>query len=294
MDWSRLFGEHLTFVARYGFGRTDIFDARIAIEDQLNVDRLFPQVRISSVTNSVIRDTRDDPLDPGKGTFVAVDGELAGRSIGSEVGFGKTLLQGFLYRRLAGPRRVVIAGGARLGLARGLPHEIVRLGDDGQPLYGPDGQPLVDVVTDLPAAERFFAGGDNTVRGFAQDRLGEPATLDRNGLPTGGNALLIFNTEVRVPVWKGLIAAGFVDAGNVFQRVSNLDIARDPRSGRLWRALPVADRPDPGRPGVQDEQADLRQRLEGREDGITHHGGASVLAAWPRNAELTLTPKDEG
>jgi hypothetical protein len=154
-----------------------------------------------------------------------VDGELAGRAIGSEVGFAKTLLQGFIYRRIPGARRVVLAGGARLGLARGLPREIVRLGDDGQPLFGPDGEPLVDVVTDLPAAERFFAGGDNTVRGFAQDRLGEPATLDRNGLPTGGNALVIFNTEVRVPVWRGLIAAAFFDAGNVFLRVSTLDLA---------------------------------------------------------------------
>lgn len=225
VDWSRLFGEHTTFVARYGIGRTELFDARIDPEDQLNVDRLFPQVRISSVTNSVIRDTRDDPLDPGRGTFIAVDGEIAGRAIGSEVGFGKTLLQGFVYRRIPGARRVVVAGGARLGLARGLPRELARLGDDGQPLFGPDGEPLVDVVTDLPAAERFFAGGDNTVRGFAQDRLGEPATLDRNGLPTGGNALLIFNTEVRVPVWRGLVAAAFVDAGNVFLRVSNLDLA---------------------------------------------------------------------
>jgi outer membrane protein insertion porin family len=224
VDWSRLFGEHITFVARYGFGRTELYDARIAPEDQLNVDRLFPQVRISSVTNSVIRDTRDDPLDPGKGTFVAVDGEFAGRSIGSEVGFAKTLLQGFVYRRVPGPRRIVIAGGARLGLARGLPREIVRLGDDGQPLFGPDGQSLIDVVNDLPAAERFFAGGDSTVRGFAQDRLGEPSTLDRNGLPTGGNALLIFNGEVRVPVWRGLVAAGFFDAGNVFARVSSLDV----------------------------------------------------------------------
>ncbi len=226
VDWSRLLGERTTFVARYGIGRTELFDARVAPEDQLNVDRLFPQVRISSVTSSVIRDTRDDPLDPGRGTFVAVDGEIAGRSIGSEVGFNKTLLQGFVYRRLPGARRVVVAGGARLGLARGLPRELARIGDDGQPLFGPDGVALVDVVTDLPAAERFFAGGDNTVRGFAQDRLGEPATLDRNGLPTGGNALLIFNSEVRVPVWKGLVAAGFVDAGNVFQRVSNLDLAR--------------------------------------------------------------------
>lgn len=224
VDWSRLLGQHTTVVARYGFGRTELYDARIAPEDQLNVDRLFPQVRISSVSNSILRDTRDDPLDPGKGAFVAVDGELAGRSIGSEVGFAKTLLQGFLYRRLPGPRRIVLAGGARLGLARGLTREISRLGDDRQPLVGPNGQPLFDVVTDLPAAERFFAGGDNTVRGFAQDRLGEPATLDRNGLPTGGNALLIFNTEVRVPVWRGLTVAGFVDAGNVFLRVSNLDV----------------------------------------------------------------------
>ncbi len=62
------------------------------------------------------------------------------------------------------------------------------------------------------------------MRGFAQDRLGEPSTLDRNGLPTGGNALLIFNGEVRVPVWRGLVAAGFFDAGNVFARVSSLDV----------------------------------------------------------------------
>ncbi len=224
VDWSRLFGEHTTFLARYAIGRTELYDARIAPEDQLIVDRLFPQVRISSATTSVIRDTRDDPLDPGRGTFVAVDGEFAGRRIGSEVGFGKTLLQGFLYRRIPGARRVVVAGGARLGLARGLPRDVARLGDDGQPLYGPDGEPLVDIVTDLPAAERFFAGGDSTVRGFAQDRLGEPATLDRNGLPTGGNALLVLNSEIRVPVWRGLVAAAFVDAGNVFLRVSTFDL----------------------------------------------------------------------
>ena len=66
VDWSRLFGDHTTFVARYGVGRTELYDARIDPEDQLIVDRLFPQVRISSVTSSVLRDTRDDPLDPGR------------------------------------------------------------------------------------------------------------------------------------------------------------------------------------------------------------------------------------
>lgn len=223
LEMSRLAGETVTLIARYGFGRTELFNARIAPEDQLNVDRLFPQVRLSSVSTSTILDTRDDPLDPQRGYFASIDGELAGRSIGSEVGFTKTYMQGFAYRRLPGSR-VVVAGGARLGLARGLPRGVERLGDDGQALVDPDGEPIVDIVRDLPASERFFAGGDATVRGFALDRLGAPATLDRNGLPTGGNALVVFNSEVRFPVWKSIGAAAFLDAGNVFLRVADLDL----------------------------------------------------------------------
>lgn len=222
-EMSRQVRQSMTVIGRYGFGRTELFDARVAPEDQLSVDRLFPQVRLSSVSSSLLLDTRDDPLDPQRGAFASIDGELAGRSIGSEVGFNKTYMQGFLYRRLPGGR-VVLAGGARLGLARGLPRGVTRLGDDAQPLVGPEGDPLVDVVRDLPASERFFAGGDSTVRGFALDRLGAPATLDRNGLPTGGNAVVVFNSEVRFPVWKSIGAAAFIDAGNVFLRVSDLDL----------------------------------------------------------------------
>lgn len=223
VEMSRLAADNVTLIARYGFGRTELFNARVAPEDQLNVDRLFPQVRLSSVSTSTILDTRDDPLDPQRGFFASIDGELAGRSIGSEVGFTKTYMQGFAYRRLPNTR-VVVAGGARLGVARGLPRGVERLGDDGQPLVDPDGEPIVDIVRDLPASERFFAGGDATVRGFALDRLGAPATLDRNGLPTGGNALVVFNGEVRFPVWKSVGAAAFVDAGNVFLRVADLDL----------------------------------------------------------------------
>jgi outer membrane protein insertion porin family len=223
VEMSRLAADNVTLIARYGFGRTELFNARVAPEDQLNVDRLFPQVRLSSVSTSTILDTRDDPLDPQRGYFASIDGELAGRSIGSEVGFTKTYMQGFAYRRLPGSR-VVVAAGARLGIARGLPRDVERLGDDGQPLVDPEGEPIVDIVRDLPASERFFAGGDATVRGFALDRLGAPATLDRNGLPTGGNALIVFNSEVRFPVWKSIGAAAFVDAGNVFLRVADLDL----------------------------------------------------------------------
>ena len=79
-------------------------------------------------------------------------------------------------------------------------------------------------MTDLPASERFFAGGDSTVRGFALDRLGTEATLNADGYPTGGNAMAVFNLELRTPHVKGVGLVGFLDAGNVFLRVSDLNL----------------------------------------------------------------------
>ena len=133
-------------------------------------------------------------------------------------------MQGFLYRRLPGKRAVVLATGARVGVARGFPYETVQLDADGNPVVDEDGQPVVTTVRDLPASERFFAGGDTTVRGFALDQLGTPETLDSNGFPKGGNAVVVLNAELRVPVWGDLGAATFVDVGNVFARASDLDL----------------------------------------------------------------------
>jgi outer membrane protein insertion porin family len=78
-------------------------------------------------------------------------------------------------------------------------------------------------VEDLPASERFFAGGD-TMRGFALDQLGAPGTIDANGFPNGGNALLILNAELRVPLRGGLGVVGFFDSGNVFARMRHFDL----------------------------------------------------------------------
>jgi outer membrane translocation and assembly module TamA len=83
---------------------------------------------------------------------------------------------------------------------------------------------VIDAFKDLPASERFFAGGDTTVRGFALDQLGTPATIDKDGFPIGGNALVIFNAELRVPVAGGLGVVGFLDTGNVFARATDIDL----------------------------------------------------------------------
>jgi outer membrane protein assembly complex protein YaeT len=206
---------------RYSFGRTELFDERFSPEDALLIDRLFPQVRLSKVSSALVHDTRDDPLDPTRGSLVGVDGDLAARALGSQVGFAKTFLQGFVYRRISRVRRTILAAGARLGLAAAFSREVERLGPDGTPVLGPDGEPIVDVLNEIPASERFFAGGDTTVRGFALDRLGDDPTIDPKGFPKGGNALIVLNTEVRVSVWRDVGVVVFLDGGNVFARPSD-------------------------------------------------------------------------
>jgi outer membrane protein assembly factor BamA len=215
----------LSMSARYAIERTEVFNERFAAEeDQLLIDRLFPQVRLSAVSSALIRDTRDDPIGPARGSLVGLDAEVAARGIGSEVGFVKSFVQAFTYRRLPGPGGVVLAAGGRLGLAAGFARGVPRLDGSGAPVLDPDGNPIVDTVDDLPASERFFAGGDTTVRGFALDQLGSAATLDQSGFPRGGNAVVVLNAELRVPLWKDLGAVTFVDAGNVFARVPDVTL----------------------------------------------------------------------
>jgi outer membrane protein insertion porin family len=193
----------------YQIQRTRVFNQSVEQSQQRDIDRLFPKVRLSSFVASVIRDTRNDAVDPTQGEYVSANGQIAGRAIGSEVGFLKSFFTAQRFRALPGWRGAVVAGSARLGAAVGFPSAAGS--------------------RDLPASERFFAGGDTTVRGFALDRLGvthvpsrESDTIDAAGFPLGGNALLLFNGELRVPVRSGVKVVGFADIGNVFKTVSDV------------------------------------------------------------------------
>ena len=197
-----------TAIGLYSFQRTRLFDERFTPDAPPPlIDRLFPEVRLSKVSASLVRDKRDDKLDPSTGTMMIVDGEIAARAIGSEVGFVQTYMQGFYYHRLPAQRRIVLALGARVGLAHGFARDVEGV-----------------IVQDLPASERFFAGGDTTVRGFSLDRLGDEDTITSAGFPTGGNSVIVLNSELRIAVLGPLTATGFVDAGNVFLKASDLSV----------------------------------------------------------------------
>jgi translocation and assembly module TamA len=76
------------------------------------------------------------------------------------------------------------------------------------------GATLVDETESLPVSLRFFAGGDNSVRGYGYKSLGP---RDDEGLVRGGRYLLTGSLEYEHPVfgddWWG---AAFVDAGTAF------------------------------------------------------------------------------
>jgi translocation and assembly module TamA len=73
-------------------------------------------------------------------------------------------------------------------------------------------------LDDLPASLRFFAGGDQSVRGFGYKSLGP---LTPQGEVTGGRQLLVGSAEVDYPIADQWRLAAFIDAGNAFDDFKN-------------------------------------------------------------------------
>src|SRR6185295_9987559 len=96
----------------YQIQRIELFDEQINAADKLLIDRIFPQVRLSSFSVSVIRNTRDDALDPSRGHYLSTYLQVAARAIGSEVGLAKSYLTAQTFHTLPHSHRTVFAGSA--------------------------------------------------------------------------------------------------------------------------------------------------------------------------------------
>ncbi|CAN5848907.1 outer membrane protein assembly factor [soil metagenome] len=204
---------------RYALQSTRTFDETFSDQDNpTTIERIFPRVRVSAFSGSVSRDSRDDVLDPTRGKFLSAEGSLAARALGGQVGFLKSFVQASWFRKVPAVKGVIFAGRAAVGAADGFPRSVQAVDASGMPIPY-----LFVVVEDLPASERFFAGGDTTIRGYALDSVGADNTITPNGFPRGGNGLVLLNAELRVPVWNALGAAFFLDGGNVFGRASQID-----------------------------------------------------------------------
>ena len=192
-----------TLYVRYSFNRTNLTNLLIP-ELVLPQDR---SVRLSTVSTTFIRDTRDKPLDAHKGLYQSFDFGINPKAVGSNVNFARFLGQTAYYRQVR--PSLVWANNVRIGLAK--------------PFAG----------SDVPLSERFFSGGADSLRGFPIDAAGPQRTVpvctnpeNRStcvniNVPVGGNQLFIWNSEGRfpLPLKKGLGGVIFYDGGNVYSRV---------------------------------------------------------------------------
>jgi translocation and assembly module TamA len=88
-------------------------------------------------------------------------------------------------------------------------------------LRGEFGTSWVDEFSELPASQRFFAGGDRSVRGFALDELSPTEeTVDSAGNVSrksiGGEHKIVGSVEFERDLPRNLRVAFFYDTGNAF------------------------------------------------------------------------------
>lgn len=83
----------------------------------------------------------------------------------------------------------------------------------------------------LPPSLRFYAGGDNSVRGYKYDGIGDKGY---NGDIYGGKKLVVGSIEYEHKIIPSLSVVAFVDAGDAFN--SNLELKYGAGTGIRWYA----------------------------------------------------------
>jgi outer membrane protein assembly complex protein YaeT len=147
----------------------------------------FDSVDISSIALSTISDQRDSVFVPTEGNLLRLRAEYASAALGSELEFLRVQFTETWLKSLR--EGTVLAASWRGGVV--VPLE------------------STDVI---PLQERFFNGGENTVRSYREDELGP---RDVSGTPIGGEGFQVLSLELRQRLRGALEAAAFWDAGTL-------------------------------------------------------------------------------
>jgi translocation and assembly module TamA len=88
-------------------------------------------------------------------------------------------------------------------------------------------------VADLPASRRFYAGGDQSIRGWGYDALGPDAPVTDETI--GGRFLAVGSVELEQVIWGNLSGSIFTDFGNAFDPDYPLQFEQSVGLGLAWR-----------------------------------------------------------
>jgi len=141
----------------------------------------------AALSVQLIRDTRDDLFFPGQGYRGNVSLAMARPEFGGTIAYNR-MVTGVRYFH-------PLSTGAILGLQFKTGLILPAAGEDS-----------------IPVGERFFNGGETSVRSFQASKLGP---VDDNGDPLGGTAFSVYTVEWRKKLTEDLGWAIFWDLGNI-------------------------------------------------------------------------------
>jgi outer membrane protein insertion porin family len=227
---SHYFGHYLRVALRQEYQRiTPVNPENLSFIEANDFPRFDQPIKEATIGPTAFYDRRDDPIDPHRGYYSSLAVKYAFPIFSAEARYTKFSTQAAFFRPI---RKSVFAASVRFG---------------GIFPYGP---PTIQV----PIAERFFAGGQSTGRGFEQDLVGIPgetvdydtratlhtgsgagscaptfpnaAAYDCNAGPhiVGGNGFLAANAEFRFPIFGDLGGTVFYDLAQVWKDFSDLNV----------------------------------------------------------------------
>jgi outer membrane protein insertion porin family len=161
----------------------------------VSIKELEGENTTSSITTSLIYDSRNRRFNPTRGSRHIISVEYAG--LGGDVAFTKYLGETGWYIPVF--------------------WDIVTF------LHGEIGYVEENSGGILPDYERFYLGGLNSLRGYDWRDV---FVLDENGDEIGGNKYVQFNAELLIPVLKkqGVVGLLFYDTGNVYNDGESIDL----------------------------------------------------------------------
>ena len=188
---TRKLSRTLTSSFRYGFEATETTNIK-AEEPEPNHQENYTLGRLRFLLS---RDTRDNPFYPARGNKGALALEVADPALGGDISYLLFTFSDSAFFSL----------GERTVLALNLKSGLIYPTDEG---------------TAVPIAERFFNGGDSTVRSFKESQIGP---RDVEGDVLGGLGYNVLNVELRYRLKGNFGLSLFFDAGNVAPNLSQIE-----------------------------------------------------------------------
>jgi len=155
----------------------------------------FQKYNMSSITPTIYKSTIDSPLTPSRGTLFLASCKFAGGPLGGDVDMIKPRFEFTFFQPTLGEQRFGIH----------LEYSFLRV-------YG---------ATEVPYWEKFYLGGERSIRGYDIYQIGH---RDESGRNLGGEKSLVLNAEYIIPVGGPIYAILFHDMGNAYGRNENISL----------------------------------------------------------------------